>query len=120
MPGGGNDGARLAAFGSRLAHMWPEDGRPWQVVDGTLGFFDVSGYTRLTERLARLGAEGAEAITEIADALFVGLISAAFAHGGDVLQFSGDAVLIHFTGDDHPHRAALAARAMQAFIGREG
>ncbi|MFM7272078.1 MAG: AAA family ATPase [Actinomycetes bacterium] len=90
------------------------------MVDGTLGFFDVSGYTRLTERLARLGAEGAEAITEIADALFVGLISAAFAQGGDVLQFSGDAVLIHFTGSDHPRRAALAARAMQAFIGREG
>lgn len=114
------DANRLAAFGSRLAHTWPADAGRWRIVDGTLGFFDVSGYTRLTERLSRLGAEGAEGITEIADALFVGLISAAFAHGGDVLQFSGDAILVHFTGEDHPVRAALAARAMQAFIAREG
>lgn len=116
----GMDGdARLAVFGSRLAHRWPDDA-PWQVMDGTLGFFDVSGYTRLTERLARLGAEGAEAITEIADMLFVGLISAARAQGGDVLQFSGDAILVHFTGDGHPVRAAYAAEAMQRFIREHG
>ncbi|MFM7617495.1 MAG: AAA family ATPase [Actinomycetes bacterium] len=93
---------------------------PFQVVDGTLGFFDVSGYTRLTERLARLGPEGAEAITEIADMLFVGLITAARAQGGDVLQFSGDAILVHFTGDGHPVRAAHAAVAMQRFIRDHG
>jgi len=110
---------RLAVFGSRLAHRWPAE-VAWQVVDGTLGFFDVSGYTRLTERLARLGAEGAEAITEIADMLFVGLISAARAQGGDVLQFSGDAILVHFTGEGHPVRAAYAAEAMQRFIREHG
>ncbi|MGZ6952292.1 MAG: BREX system ATP-binding domain-containing protein [Acidimicrobiia bacterium] len=110
----------LDAYGPRLGHGWPPDAGRWQQIDGTLGFFDVSGYTRLTERLARLGPRGAERITDIADDFFKGLIAAAFAFGGDVLQFSGDAVLVHFTGDGHPERAVRAANAMQAFIRTAG
>lgn len=112
----------LDPFGPRLGHEWaasPNAPR-WQVREGTLGFFDVSGYTRLTERLARLGADGAEAITDIANALFVGLISAALSYGGDVLQFSGDAILVYFDGADHAARACLAASGMQRFIRDHG
>lgn len=110
----------LSAFAPRLGLTWPDPDDRVVVVDGTLGFFDVSGYTRLTERLATLGAEGGEAITEIADTLFQGLIGAARNFGGDVIQFSGDALLIHFTGTGHAVRAAAAADRMQAFVRANG
>ncbi len=113
---------QLDPFGPQFGHAWAvsADAPRWKEIDGTLGFFDVSGYTRLTERLARLGAAGAEAITDIANAFFVGLVSAAFEHGGDVLQFGGDAILVHFSGGDHAARACLAASGVQRFMRDSG
>lgn len=43
----------------RLAAEWAGDGL-WQVVDGSLVFADISGFTALSERLARHGRIGAE------------------------------------------------------------
>ncbi len=108
----------LDPFVSPGVLAWSQDGRP--SVEGTLAFFDVSGFTRLSERLARLGKLGAETITEIVDGIYEGLIGAAFAHDGDVVQFSGDALLIVFGGADHAPRAARAARDMQDFLARSG
>ena len=110
----------LERYAPQLGLLWPDPAERVLVVDGTLGFFDVSGYTRLTERLATLGAEGGEAIAEIADRLFQGLIGTARRFGGDVIQFSGDALLIHFTGPGHAGRAVTAADRMQAFVREHG
>ena len=41
-------------------------------VSGTLAFVDISGFTRLTERLARKGKVGAEEMSDILDATFAG------------------------------------------------
>lgn len=110
------------AYGPRSAHRWigEEPDRLHRQIDATLGFFDVVGYTRLSERLARAGAAGAEAVTETMDRIFAALIEPALAAGGDVLQFSGDALLILFDGADHAARACVAAREMQRVMADVG
>ena len=41
-----------------------------RTVDGTLVFADVSGFTPLTERLARQGKVGAEELTDVLNEVF--------------------------------------------------
>ncbi len=83
----------------------------WQA-EGTLVFADISGFTRLTEKLSRHGRIGAEEIVRTVSAIFTELLSAT-GDGGDVLKFSGDALLIFYEGDDHAQRACHAALTMR-------
>lgn len=92
----------------------------WCEVTGTLAFFDVSGFTGLTERLARLGRSGAEHINDVLNTIFEGLIEEVFRVGGDVLEFGGDAMVVLYDGVDHERRAALAAARMFEFMSRDG
>jgi class 3 adenylate cyclase/tetratricopeptide (TPR) repeat protein len=85
-------------------------------VDGTLLSADLSGFTALSERLTRLGREGAEELTNLLNACFEGMIAAMEARGGDVLKFGGDALLVLFTGPDHAARACGAAAATRTLI----
>ena len=96
----------------------PEPG--WREVDGSLAFFDVSGFTKLTERLARLGRSGAEHINDVLNTVFDGLIDSVFRHGGDVLEFGGDAMVVLFSGPCHELRAASAAADMFRFMAADG
>ena len=85
-----------------------------QAVDGTLVFADVSGFTRLSERLARAGGKlGAEQMTDVVNALFGELLGVGARRGGEMLKYGGDAVLLFFRGDDHASRAAAACVEMQ-------
>lgn len=60
----------------------------------SLVFADVSGFTPLTERFARLGREGSEKLTELLNELFGPTLDAALQRrGGDLLSFGGDALL---------------------------
>ena len=80
-----------APFLSRVATTWPDD-RRHHVVEGTLVFADVSGFTALSERLAKRGKVGAELLTDLLDAVFEQLLDAALDLGGDLLAFGGDAL----------------------------
>jgi len=96
----------------RLAE--PDHGAEWiEPLDGTLVLADVSGFTPLSERLARSGREGAELLTQLIDRYFTRQLDIARRYGGNNLKFGGDAVLLAFTGRQHAHRAVAAALAMQ-------
>ncbi len=97
-----------APFVSRVSANWPSAGRH-QTIEGTLVFADVSGFTALSERLAKRGKVGAELLTDLLDAVFDGLLDVALARGGDLLAFGGDALCLLFTDDGHPDRAADTA-----------
>jgi class 3 adenylate cyclase/tetratricopeptide (TPR) repeat protein len=56
-------------------------------------FADISGFTRLAERLAQQGPAGAEELSHLLNDYFGRLISIVTAHGGDVFKFAGDALL---------------------------
>ena len=89
-------------------------------VEATLVFVDISGFTALTERLARKGKVGAELMRDTLDGVFTALLDEAYDWGAGLLKWGGDALLLMFDGPDHPQRAARAAWEMQHTINRVG
>ncbi len=63
-------------------------------------FVDVSGFTKLAERLAQQGPEGAEELTRVLNAHFGPLIDCVHDHGGDVMKFAGDALMVLWPAPD--------------------
>ena len=53
-----------------------------ETLEGTMVFADVSGFTRLSERLARKGKEGAEHLVDAINACFSALLADAYAAAG--------------------------------------
>ncbi len=81
-------------------------------------FADVSGFTPLTEALARKGEEGPEEMRSLLNRYFNAMIVLTEAEGGGVVKFSGDAMTVLFPAKDEPlgyavRRAYQAAIAMQ-------
>ncbi|MGH3128660.1 MAG: adenylate/guanylate cyclase domain-containing protein, partial [Gaiellaceae bacterium] len=107
--------AELISFVPRLTLEWLRDepDATWREVDGTLAFVDISGFTAMSERLSSLGRAGAEEVTEVMNATFAALLAVAYAQGGGLLKFGGDALLLLYEGDDHAARAARAAFEMR-------
>jgi class 3 adenylate cyclase len=74
-------------------------------------FVDTSGFTPLTVALMQHGAEGAEIVAGVLDAVFAPLVEIVYTHGGFVAGFAGDAFKAVFPialGQAH-QRAILAA-----------
>lgn len=110
----------LQPYLPRLVRYWDEEtpDRLHRQVEGSMALVDISGFTRMSERLARHGNVGAEEVTEVIDGTFGRLLPAAYAFGANLLKFGGDSQLLLFTGDDHHLRAAAAAHAMRSELRR--
>src|SRR5918996_3763862 len=97
---------RLRPYLPRLLIQWlattPDDMH--REVDGSIVFVDISGFTKLSERLAKRGKVGAEELTDAIGACFTRLLGIAYGNGGGLIKFGGDALLLLFTGPDHPIR----------------
>src|SRR3954447_19586385 len=112
----------LAPYVPQLLRGWaPEDtgGRHMRVA-GTLVFVDISGFTRLTERLARKGNVGAEELSDILSNTFSDLLAESYEDGADLVKWGGDAMLLLFRGSSHVPRAARAAHRMRARLSEIG
>src|SRR2546422_3366073 len=74
----------LGAYVPRLLIQWlgesPEASH--RQVDGSIAFVDISGFTKLSERLARRGKVGAEELTEAIGGCFRRLLGVAYGNGG--------------------------------------
>ena len=110
---------RLSAYlPAPLIAEWarqPERPPPWgSWLTGSLMFCDISGFTAMSEDLARLGKEGAELMAGILNRFFERMIAIADDWGGMQIKFGGDAMLLLFTDDGHADRAAAAGLEMQA------
>ncbi|HTZ10627.1 MAG TPA: adenylate/guanylate cyclase domain-containing protein, partial [Acidimicrobiales bacterium] len=106
----------LAPYLPRLVVDWvrgPDAPAPHREVAGTVVFVDISGFTTLSERLAGHGKVGAEELSETINRCFVDLLGVAYAHGGGLLKFGGDALLLLFSGPGHEARACRAAVGMR-------
>ena len=86
-------------------------------VHGAALFADISGFTPLTEALAReLGPRrGSEEITRHLNLVYDAVIAELHRYGGSVIGFSGDAITCWFDGDTG-RKATAAGLAMQAAI----
>lgn len=113
------DTGRLAPFvpGALLARL----ARPIDVLAETVGCTmvsaDVSGFTRLSERLARRGNEGGEQLVDRSNACFTALVAEAYGRGASLVKFGGDAMVLLFydqhSNQQHTLRAFAAAAAMR-------
>ncbi|HEV7809613.1 MAG TPA: AAA family ATPase, partial [Candidatus Limnocylindrales bacterium] len=89
-------------------------------LEATLVFVDISGFTALTERLAKKGKIGAELMRDTLDGVFRALLDEAYDWGAGLLKWGGDALLLLFDGPEHELRACRAAWEMQRTIDRVG
>jgi class 3 adenylate cyclase/tetratricopeptide (TPR) repeat protein len=82
-------------------------------------FADVSGFTPMSEALARTGRRGAEDLTLILNRYFTRMIALLHDYGGIVCKFGGDALTVIFPyhvrmRGSVTRRAVTCAHAMQA------
>ncbi|MFL5673453.1 MAG: adenylate/guanylate cyclase domain-containing protein, partial [Chloroflexota bacterium] len=82
-----------------------------EVVDVTVLFADLQGFTAFSERTA------APEVVAMLNAVFGAAVPAVFAEGGTVVQFMGDALMAVFNAPlrqpDHAMRACRAGLALQ-------
>jgi class 3 adenylate cyclase/tetratricopeptide (TPR) repeat protein len=94
-----------------------------QMIEGTLLFADISGFTATANALSftnstadsavqTVNKEGVEELTSVVNDIFSTMLEVVDTCGGDLLTFGGDALLILFTDDDHPLVAVHAAQQM--------
>ena len=116
------EGLAATAYVPRLLPAWAavEQGPAHRIVDGSLLLFDITGFTPLTERLARRGREGAEELSNLLDNVFSQLLTDAEDEGADLLKWGGDALLLLFDGPDHGRRAARAGLRMHRALAQIG
>jgi adenylate cyclase len=96
----------------RLILSRPTPGSPrGELMQGTILFADVTGFTPLAERLRALGEEGAEQLNRMINDLFSALLDPLTRSQGELLIFAGDALLAFFPARDEAQDAAWATRA---------
>ena len=105
----------LVPYLPRLAIQWLSESpeRTYQDLEGSVAFVDISGFTKLSERLSRLGKVGAEELADAINTCFNRLLAVAYGNGGGLIKFGGDALLLFFSGVDHEVKASRAAIGMR-------
>jgi class 3 adenylate cyclase len=96
---------------AQLAKSGP-NARESTKLTAALLFTDISGFTPLTERLAREGPGGAEELSRLLNDIFGQLVGLIAAHGGDVMGFAGDAMVSLWSAEDEDLKTA-SLRALQ-------
>ena len=112
---GAQEAGLLKPYMPRVVLRWLcEDQREtFRDIDGTVVFVDISGFTKLSERLAKRGKVGAEELADAINTCFERLLGAAYAGGGSLVKFGGDALLLFFRGEGHATKACRAAVGMR-------
>jgi class 3 adenylate cyclase/tetratricopeptide (TPR) repeat protein len=112
----------LSSYVPRILVDWlrTTPDQQWRQIDGTLAFVDISGFTKMTERLARKGKVGAEEMNDLLDACFTELLRVAYSDGAGLVKWGGDALLLLFQGENHSARACRAAHGMRRSLRSTG
>lgn len=76
----------------------------WQ--EGTLLFTDLAGFTPLLEANAAQGTQGAAALLDVLNRYFSEMLEILSKSGGDLLEFTGDAMLVQFLSDMPGHASS--------------
>jgi class 3 adenylate cyclase len=91
-----------------------------KLIRGSVFFSDLRGFTALSERLAVLGQEGAERLTELMNDYFGvrerGMLWFLARSGGILLKFAGDALLVYFPEQDDGRQTRWAVRMGQRML----
>ncbi|MDD5529371.1 MAG: tetratricopeptide repeat protein [bacterium] len=86
-------------------------------VSGGLLLSDISGFTSMSESLAKEGKKGTEELTHILNDYFGMMLKIIQKYNGDVIKFGGDALLVGFY--DNPKEKDVRACASEMMAGME-
>jgi class 3 adenylate cyclase len=90
----------------------PKPGFPrFEWVEGTLMFTDLSGFTPLLEKNAQYGKDGAQTLLKVLNGYFTQMLQIISKSGGNLLEFTGDALLAQFPKDQRGSDTSRAVRA---------
>lgn len=93
---------------TRTSMLGAEGNFEWQA--GTLMFTDLVGFTTLLESFAVYGRAGAEALLTVLNDYFAEMIAIISKAGGNLLEFTGDALLAQFPRHPPAQRRRAAGR----------
>jgi class 3 adenylate cyclase/tetratricopeptide (TPR) repeat protein len=112
------NGGRVVPYVTRILqqHLINDPSSRCWTCDGTAVIVDISGFTKLSERLSRKGREGAEQITEAIGRSFESILLVAYENGGSLLKFGGDALVLWFQCEAHAARACRATVLMRRVL----
>ena len=82
-------------------------------IEGSVAFIDISGFTQLTEKLARRGKVGAEEVSDTLNTIFTQLLDVAYEYDAGLLAES-----MHRLATDRQAAAALGARGCMRYAQR--
>lgn len=85
-------------------------------MNAALLFADVSGFTAMSESLARLGKEGAEELTRVLNDYFTTMIDLVRGYGGQIIKFGGDAMTCAYASGPIPLPTDEPSTSLQADI----
>lgn len=88
----------------------------WEWHEGTLVFTDLAGFTPLMEAYEPFGLAGAMKVLEILNDYFSAMIEIISKSGGNLLEFTGDAMLIEFEKDPRKASQNDTAQAVRAAL----
>ena len=96
----------------------PPGGGPLAVRhDAAVLLVDISGFTRLCDRFQALGEAGIDAFTAIINRVFAALLARIDAHGGEVVKFDGDALIVAWlVGPEGGGLASAVALALRCAL----
>ncbi|CAG9466900.1 unnamed protein product [Pedinophyceae sp. YPF-701] len=89
------EACRAHGFGQAVA-LEPE----CKVFQGAVMVVDVTGFTRLTEKLSKNGGAGGELLIACLNDLFGKAISVVTGYRGEVIKFAGDAMVVAFAPEE--------------------
>ena len=78
---------------------------------GTLMFTDLAGFTTLMEASAREGTAGAQTLLHLLNRYFASMVEIISKSNGNLLEWTGDAMLVEFPDDGQRNHTAQAIRA---------
>ncbi len=96
----------------KVSESLPHPGQlRWEWHEGTLLFTDLKGFTPLMEAHAPQGRAGAFRVLGLLSDYFSQMIEIVGKSGGNLLEFTGDAMLVEFEADARRRDTARAVRA---------
>ena len=108
-----NGGARSAAAAATAPSIVLQSFRPYlRAFHSVVLFADISGFTRLSERLTAVGALGLEALSSAINAYFTLLIKIINSSGAEIVKFAGDAVIVHWSTEKQANLCHFAPVAI--------
>lgn len=108
-------GAHLSRYLPRCVHAQLERSLPGQRrpgvnrFDGAVLLTDLAGFSRMTDQFSAQGPEGVEQLSRALETYFGSMTEIAIGHGGDVVDFIGDAIVVMWPGDGDLSAAVAAA-----------